>query len=170
MVISKMTQLTSLLLIKAVLLSGLALWLAIIVLNNAVAFRNGVFSIGLLMGMQLFDQEPAIRTPLLSRRVKNALWHRAVFSFVLVIEVAVMLLLAWAAVMSIGTLFGVSGGGAAIVWANLALAAFIALGLIMLLGGAWFAYYIRHETMQITHFILIGLGVAGTLLVNMPAQ
>ncbi|WP_083222603.1 hypothetical protein [Ensifer sp. LC163] len=62
-----MTQLTSLLLIKGVLLSGLALWLAVIVLNNAVAFRNGVFSIGLLMGMQLFDQEPAIRTPLLSR-------------------------------------------------------------------------------------------------------
>ncbi|WP_457580852.1 DUF2165 family protein [Ensifer canadensis] len=165
-----MTELTSLLLIKAVLLSGLALWLAIIVLNNVVAFRNGVFSIGLLMGMQLFDQEPPIRTQLLSRRVKNALWHRAVFSFVLATEVVTMLLLARAALIFTGTLFGLPDTAGAVVSANLALAAFIALGLIMLTGGAWFAYYIRQESMQITHFILIGLGVAGTLLVNMPAH
>ncbi|OOG69171.1 DUF2165 family protein [Sinorhizobium sp. A49] len=165
-----MTQLTSLLLIKAVLLSGLALWLAIVVLNNVVAFRNGVFSIGLLMRMQLFDQEPAIRTPLLSRRVNDALWHRAVFSFVLLLEVATMLLLAGAALVFFGTLLGHSDGAAAVIWANLAFATLIALGLIMLLGGAWFAYYIRQDTLQITHFILIGLGVAGTLLVNMPAQ
>ncbi|NVD42308.1 DUF2165 family protein [Ensifer sp. HO-A22] len=165
-----MTQLTSLFLIKAILLSGLAAWLAIIVLNNVVAFRNGVFSIGLLMGMQLFDQEPVIRTPLLSRCVKNALWHRVVFSFVLILEVASMLLLAGAAFLFFGTLLGVSDGAAAAIWANLAFAAFIALSLVMLLGGAWFAYYIRQETMQITHFILVGLGLAGTLLVNMPAQ
>ncbi|MGF6174526.1 DUF2165 family protein [Ensifer sp. 4252] len=166
----EMTELTSLLLIKAVLFCGLALWLAVIVLNNVVAFRNGVFAIGLLMGMQLFDQEPPIRTPLLSRRVKNSVWHRLIFSLVLVMEVATMLLLAWAAAMLIGTLFGLSNGAAAIIWANLALAAFIALSLIMLLGGAWFAYYIRQESMQITHFILIGIGLAGTLLVNMPAH
>lgn len=165
-----MTQLTSLLLIKAVLLSGLALWLAIVVLNNVVAFRNGVFSIGLLMRMQLFDQEPAIRTPLLSRRVNGALWHRAVFSFVLLLEVATMLLLAAAALMFFGALLGISAGPTAVIWANLAFAAFIALSLVMLLGGAWFANYIRQDTLQITHFILIGLGVAGTLLVNMPAQ
>jgi len=165
-----MTQLTSLLLIKVVLLSGLALWLAIIVLNNVVAFRNGVFSIGLLMRMQLFDQEPAIRTPLLSRRVNGALWHRAVFSFVLLLEVATMLLLAAAAFMFFGALLGISADPTAVIWANLAFAAFIALSLVMLLGGAWFAYYIRQDTLQITHFILIGLGVAGTLLVNMPAQ
>lgn len=164
-----MTQLTSLLLIKAVLFSGLGLWLAIIVLNNTVAFRNGVFSIGLLMSMRLFDQEPPIRTPLLSRRVANAFWHRTVFGFVLIVEVATMLLLVGAALMFFGALAGVSDGAAAIVGANLALAAFIAFGMIMLLGGAWFAYYIRQETMQVTHFIVIGLGVAGTLLVNMPA-
>ncbi len=165
-----MSQLTSLLLIKAVLLSGLALWLAIVVLNNVVAFRNGVFSIGLLMRMQLFDQEPAIHTPLLSRRVNGALWHRAVFSFVLLLEMATMLLLAAAAFMFFGALLGISAGPTAVIWANLAFAAFIALSLVMLLGGAWFAYYIRQDTLQITHFILIGLGVAGTLLVNMPAQ
>lgn len=165
-----MTQLTSLLLIKAVLLSGFALWLAIVVLNNVVAFRNSVFSIGLLMRMQLFDHEPAIRTPLLSRRVNNALWHRSVFSFVLLLEVATMLLLAGAALMFFGTLLGISSGPAAVIWANLAFAAFIALSLVMLLGGAWFAYYIRQDTLQVTHFILIGLGVAGTLLVNIPAQ
>lgn len=163
-----MTQLTSLLLIKAILLCGLGLWLAIIVLNNIIAFRNGVFSIGLLMGMRLFDQEPPIHTPLLSRRVANALWHRAVFSFVLVVEAATMLLLLAAALMFFGGLADISQVATAISWANVALTAFISLSLIMLLGGAWFAYYIRQEAMQITHFVLVGLGVAATLLVNMP--
>lgn len=165
-----MTQLTSLLLIKAVLFSGIALWLAVIVANNIIAFRNGVYAIGLLMGMQLFDQGPPIRTPLLSRRVKSAFWHRAVFSVVLTMEVVTMVLMVGAAILFFAGFAGDSNGAAAILWANLALAAFISLSVVMLVGGAWFAYYIRQETMQITHFILIGLGVVGTLLVNMPVQ
>lgn len=84
-----MAQLTSLILLKTVLLSGLALWLAVIVLNNVTAFRNGVFSIGTLMGMQLFNQEPAIVSPLLSRRVKSAAWHRLIYGVLLIVEVAV---------------------------------------------------------------------------------
>jgi len=161
------TQLISLVLLKTVLLSGLMLWLAVVVLNNVLAFRNGVFSIGSLMGMQLFNQEPAIVSPLLSRRVKSASWHRLIYSFIVLVEAVVALLLATAAVAHFGVLMGGADVASAIVWANLALCGFIAMSLIMLLGGAWFAYYIRQEGTQITHLVLIGVGIAGAVLMNL---
>lgn len=162
-----MTQLTSLVLLKTVLLSGLTLWLAVIVLNNVIAFRNGVFAIGSLMGMQLFGQEPAIVSPLLSRRVRGAGWHRLIYGVIVLVEVAVALLLAVASAAHAGLLLGSSDPASAAVWANLALCGFISMGLIMLVGGAWFAYYIRQEGTQITHLVLIGLGIAGTVLMNL---
>lgn len=163
-----MTQLTSLVLLKTVILSGLALWLAVIVLNNVTAFRNGVFSIGTLMGMQLFNQEPAIVSPLLSRRVKSAVWHRLIYGVIVLVEVAVALLMAIASAAHFGVLLGGSDTASAVVWANLAFCSFITMSLIMLLGGAWFAYYIRQEGTQITHLVLIGIGIAGAVLVNLP--
>lgn len=162
-----MTQLTSLVLLNTVLLSGLALWLAVIVLNNVTAFRNGVFSIGALMGMQLFNQEPAIASPLLSRRVKSASWHRLIYSVIVLVEAAVALLLAIASVAHFGVLLGGSDAASVVVWANLALCGFITMSLIMLFGGAWFAYYIRQEGTQITHLVLIGIGIAGAVLMNL---
>jgi predicted small integral membrane protein len=162
------TPITTLVLLKAVLLSGLSLWLAIVVLNNVTAFRNGVFSIGSLMGMKLFNQEPAIVSPLLSRSVESASWHRLIFSVIVLVEVAVALLLATASVAYFGTLQSSSDVAHAVVWANLALCGFVAMSLIMLLGGAWFAYYIRQEATQVTHLVLIAIGIAGAVLMNLP--
>jgi len=61
----------SLLLFKLVVMAGLALWLTLGTFNNLSAFSAGVASLGNLMGMRLLDQEPAIRTPLLARRVTS---------------------------------------------------------------------------------------------------
>jgi hypothetical protein len=36
----------------------------------------------------------------------------------------------------------------------------------MLAGGAWFVYYIRQEAAQITHLIMIGVGIAAVQMVN----
>lgn len=163
-----MTQFASLLLLKTVLLSGLALWLSVVVVNNLTAFRGGVFSVGSMMAMQLFDQAPAISTPLLSRRVTSEGWHRLVYGFVVIVEIVVALLLVYAALASLGAFLGYADATAAIGYANLALAGFVAMGLIMLVGGAWFAYYIRQEGAQITHFALIGLGLAAGLFINIP--
>ena len=156
----------TILLLKAAVLSGLGLWLAIALLNNIIAFRNGVFAIGMLMGMKLFDQEPAIQTPLLRRRVTSAGWHRLVYSTVLVAEAVTVGLLAVAAVALLGSAVGVVLPATAVAYANAALLGFIALGALMLVGGAWFVYYIRQEGAQITHLVMIGVGIAAVQMVN----
>lgn len=154
------------LLLKAAVLSGLGLWLAIALLNNIIAFKNGVFAIGMLMGMKLFEQEPAIQTPLLARRVTSPGWHRVVYSTVLLAELVTVVLLGIAAVAFLASAFGAVTLAIAVTAANVGLLAFIALGSLMLAGGAWFVYYIRQEGAQITHFVMIGIGIAAVQMVN----
>lgn len=154
----------TMLLTKAVIVSGL--WLAIALLNNIVAFRNGVFAIGMLMGMKLFDQEPVIQTPLLGRRVTSTGWHRLAYATVLLAEAVTVALLAVAAVALFGSALGAVAAVTAVEFANIALLAFIGLGALMLSGGAWFVYYIRQEGAQITHLVMIGVGIAAVQMIN----
>lgn len=152
----------SLIVFKSVLLAGLAAWLSVVAFNNLVAFRNGVFAIGQIMRMAPLDQAPAIQTPLQRRRVEAIGWHRAVLSVVLAAEVVSAALL-WAAAFGYA---GTSAEPAAL--ATLALASFMATCLLMLLGGSWFAYYIRQDNLQLLHLALIGLACVATAVVNLP--
>ena len=156
----------TILLLKAAIVAGLGLWLAIALLNNIIAFKNGVFAIGMLMGMKLFEQEPAIQTPLLARRVTSTGWHRLVYVTVLVAEAVTVALLAIAAVAFLGSAFGVVLPLTAVDLANAALLAFIVLASLMLAGGAWFVYYIRQDNAQITHLVMIGVGIAAVQMIN----
>ncbi|QWP78160.1 DUF2165 family protein [Lysobacter sp. K5869] len=151
----------SLIVFKFVLLAGLAAWISVVAFNNFVAFGNGAFAIGQLMRMAPLQQEPAIQTPLLARRIDNALWHRAVLAVVFAAEVLCAALLWFAA----AAFAGAAAEPAA--WANLALAAFMATCFLMLVGGSWFAYYIRQDNLQLSHFVLIGVAAAAMLAVNL---
>jgi predicted small integral membrane protein len=164
-----MTIAGSLLLFKLVLTTGLALWLTIVVLNNVIAFGSGVAAVGGMMSMQLFDQEPAIRTPLLARRVAATGWHRLAYTLVLAIEVVVGGLLWYAAIGFVGALFGSLDVAAAIVRTNVALSVFAVMVFILTIGGVWFAYYFRQEGLQITHFALLAVVIVAAIVVNVPS-
>lgn len=157
----------SLLIAKLIVTSGLATWLSIIVLNNTRNFAGGAASVGLMMSMRLFDDPPVIQSPLLARRVHSSRWHQVVYGFVLAVEILVTVLL-WSAVI---TLVGAATGPAeleqAIRTANLALCGFLVLIFVMMFGGAWFVYYIKQEGAQITHFVLLCVGMLAILLVNL---
>jgi predicted small integral membrane protein len=158
-----MSLAASLLLFKLILLAGLALWISLIAFNNLIAFRNGVFAIGQLMRMAPLEQAPAIQTPLLARKIENPLLHRAVLSIVLAAEIASGLLL-WSAVAALA---GAGGFADPVAQANLALSAFMATCFLMLIGGSWFAYYIRQDNVQLLHFVLIGVSALALLAVNL---
>ncbi|MBN7137572.1 hypothetical protein A7A76_23000 [Lysobacter enzymogenes] len=151
----------SLAVFKIVLLAGLAGWLSLVALNNLIAFGNGAFALGQIMRMAPLQQAPAIQTPLLARKVESVFWHRAVLAVVLAAEIVSALLL-WAAAAGFA---GLAAEPAA--WANLALAAFMATCFLMLIGGSWFAYYIRQDNVQLLHFVLIGVAAAAMLAVNL---
>ena len=51
--------------------------------------------------------------------------------------------------------------------ANYAVASFVALAFFLTLIGLWFGYWIRQEVLQATHLILIGVGIAAGILINM---
>ncbi len=158
-----------LLLSKLVPVAGLAVWLSIIVLNNGRNFAGGTAAIGMLMSMRLFEDPPVINTPLLSRRVTSSFWHKAVFGLVLGIEILVALALWVASFALLGTMCGAIGAAEAVNAANLALAGFLALVFVMMWGGAWFIYYVKQDSTQITHFALLCVGLAAILVVNLPA-
>jgi uncharacterized membrane protein len=63
-------------------------------------------------------------------------------------------------------MLGASDIASAIVRANLALSAFTVMAFVLTLGGVWFAYYIRQEGLQITHFVLIAVAIAATIAMN----
>lgn len=163
-----MTPDATLFLAKFTLISGLAAWLTLIAINNVIAFRGGAISVGVIMNMDLLEQAPRISTPLLSRRVANAFWHSAVYGFIVALEgIAALLLLFAAAAHASVLLAGGSVAGAAAL-ANVALIALLGLSFIMLIGGGWFAYYIRQEGSQITHFALITVTLLSVVLINLP--
>lgn len=151
----------SLIVSKCVLLAGLACWLSVVAINNLVAFGNGAFALGQIMRMAPLQQAPAIQTPLLARRVESVRWHRAVLALVLAAEILSAALLWFAAA-------GFAGAAAEpAAWANLALAAFMATCFLMLVGGSWFAYYLRQDNVQLLHFALIGVAAAAMVVVNL---
>jgi hypothetical protein len=159
-----------LLLSKLVSIGGLAVWLSIIVLNNARNFAGGAASIGLMMSMGLFEDPPVIETPLLSRRVTSPSWHRAVLGFVLAIEIFVALALWVATYTMFGSLNGSIAAAEATDAANIALAGFLMLVFVMIWGGAWFVYYVKQESAQIMHFALLCVGLASIVVANLPVD
>jgi len=53
-------------------------------------------------------------------------------------------------------------------WLNLGLAGFAAFLFAMHLGGLWFGYWIRQESLQLTHLVLMLWVLAAFFLFNMP--
>lgn len=159
---------TTLLLSQFILLGGLAAWMATVATNNCLAFANGVFTVGMLMNMKPFEEAPAIASPLLSRRVASAAWHRAVYSVIVVLEVltaALLLLSAGNAALEI--IEYTPSPGAAL--PTIGLTALLGLVFLMMSGGAWFGYYIRQELIQLTHIGLAVLAVVALIFVNLVA-
>lgn len=130
---------------------GLALWLTLAALNNRRDFAGAAAAVGATMAMLPLAQDLRIPTPLLSRAQRSPGLHRAALAVVLLLQAAGAAL-AWAgcyALLIQGDL------AAARPWLNGALAALSACLLAMHLSGLWFGYWIRQDTLQLTHIALL---------------
>lgn len=153
---------TSIWLFQSLHAIGMTLWLSIAVLNNLRGFAGSTGAVGGTMSMAPLLAEPAVDTPLLSRRLRSPALHRAAMLFVLGLQIA------GAAAFWGGSYVLFAGGGlvAARPWFNTGLSAFAAFLFAMHLGGLWFAYWIRQESLQHTHLTLLLWVVAAFFLFN----
>lgn len=156
----------SILLLKLVMMGGLALWCTLAVINNVVAGASGVAAVGRTMSMALLEAPPAIDTPLANRAVIARECHRLSFAVLVALQSLAAVLCWCAAGAYVLALGGALAPTAAVTWANWALAAFALMAWLLHLGGLWFAYWIRQEGLQTTHIALLILGCVLALIVN----
>ncbi|MFM9923096.1 DUF2165 family protein [Variovorax sp. H27-G14] len=157
---------TSLWLFQAVHAIGFAVWLSIAAINNCRCFAASAAAVGGTMSMALLRTAPAVETPLLARAIASTAVHRAALLMVLALQIAAALA-CW--VGSFELFFGAGLAGAR-PWLNMALSAFAAFLFAMHVGGIWFAYWIRQETLQLTHLSLLMWVMAAFFLFNLRWQ
>jgi predicted small integral membrane protein len=155
---------TSIWLFQAVNAGGLALWLAIAVINNLHAFAGSAGAVGATLAMAPLRQAPAIETPLLAR----AICSPAVARVALLVVLALQIVAAGACWIGACTLIVGGDLAAARPSLNIAMSGFAAFLLAMHLGGLWFGYWIRQEGLQLTHIGLLIWSVAAFCLFNLP--
>ncbi|WP_454914303.1 DUF2165 family protein [Variovorax gossypii] len=153
---------TSIWLFQSLHALGITLWLSIAAINNWRGFTGSAGAVGGTMSMAPLLAEPAVDTPLLSRRVCSPMLQRVALAVVLALQ------LVGAAAFWIGSGTLLIGGGidAARPWLNAGLGAFAGFLFAMHLGGLWFAYWIRQESLQHTHLALLLWVLAAFFLFN----
>ncbi|MFV3370940.1 DUF2165 family protein [Pseudomonas sp. NY15435] len=153
----------SLMIFQATCFLGFSLWLSIALINNLHAFPSSAAAVGATMAMAHLRQPPAIDFPLLARALTSPVLHRVALIVVVLLQ-ALAALAAWTGCYEL--LLG-AGLDAARPWLNLALSAALAFLFAMLLGGLWFAYWIRQEGLQLTHLVLVIWVLLNFLVLNL---
>lgn len=159
-----MTWHTSIWLFQAVHAIGLSLWLTIAALNNWQAFRGSIAAVGGTMSMAALKQPPAIETPLSARAKDSIVLHRMALLLVLALQI----LAALTCLTGTYQLIIARDLATAQSWLNLGLSGFAAFLFAMHLGGLWFGYWIRQESLQLTHLALLIWILLAFLLFNVP--
>lgn len=158
--------------LRAVLITGMAAWMSVAVLNNATDPGTNIHLIGTMLSM-----EPLLGDPVLGNglewRALEAGYAGMVLDVVVVVQ-AVIAALLWRTGWLYGRLsFGVEGNadGSEVEFmarraANLALCAFSGLWLTFMTGGFWFGYWMKQGPAQQVHMTLLLIAIGCGLLVN----
>jgi len=152
----------ALILAQAVIVFGFALWATIATVNNVRDFKGSAFVIGATISMSLLDEHPMVSTPLKSRRIKNPAWSRLAVVLIAAIQLCIATLL-WTST----AIFVVGEPESARVLATLGFAGLIGLCFIFLLGGMWFAYWIRQDVLQLTHIGLLASALVAVMMMQL---
>lgn len=154
---------TSMMIFQTTCFLGFALWLSIALINNLHGFASSVKAVGATLSMAPLRQPPVVDIPLLSRALVSPTLHRLALAVIVVLQL-VAVLAVW-----LGCYLLLLGGGleAARPWLNLAPSMTLASLFAMLLGGLWFAYWIRQEGLQLTHLMLVIWVLLNFLVLNL---
>ncbi|QCI68455.1 DUF2165 family protein [Phreatobacter stygius] len=152
----------TLILAQVIAVFGFALWSTLAFINNISDFKGFAHAVGVTMSMALLDQQPAIPTPLRRRAITNPALAKAALGLIALWQLATAILF-WLS----GVQFLLGEAAMAKGSATLALAALTGLCFGFLLGGMWFAYWIRQDALQLSHIGLLIASLAATVLMQL---
>ncbi|KZL14449.1 hypothetical protein PsAD2_03744 [Pseudovibrio axinellae] len=152
---------------RFVLLTGLAGWMTIAVLNNLTDQGTNIIHLSNMLSMRLL-----IEDPLFGNGLEWRAWVSASPQVVLYLVAAWQMLTAialWvASYLMFRALWQPARYSAAVSGANVALTMFLCLWLFFLSGGLWFGYWMKQGAIQGVHMALILMSIATLIFINQP--
>lgn len=164
-----MARLSAQLLPRAVLLTGLAVWLTIAVLNNVTDSGTNIIHLNRMLSMRLLADDPLFGNGL-EWRAWQTVSAQTILYVVVVWQVLTACALWLAAFRMMGAALSGEMNDAALRSANLALSMFLALWLVFLCGGLWFGYWMKQGPIQGVHLTLVIISLLSLTYVNQPTQ
>ncbi|MGL4439028.1 MAG: DUF2165 family protein [Bosea sp. (in: a-proteobacteria)] len=150
--------------LKALIVAGLAAWLSLAVTNNILDFGTNRFLLSKTTTMQELKDDANLGRGLIGRAVEGLGYPGIILRIVIVLQIAISLLLWRGAVhLAMTTDYRFAIGAA-----NLGLAAFLLLWFWFLIGGLYYAYWMKMLPVQQVHFTLVIITLGAMILVNMP--
>ena len=158
---------SSLLLLKAVVLLGLGLWLALIAVNNVMDPKTNLTLLGKMLTMQGVHRDSEMGSGLVHRAVRDTRAPKAILLLVVVYQALTTLALLHGAYRLLAV--SITSGGqlqAATSAANLALTLLAGMWIQFLIGGLWFGYWITLPAVQSVHISMLIATIALATFVN----
>ncbi|MDD7911075.1 MULTISPECIES: DUF2165 family protein [Pseudovibrio] len=154
---------------RAVLLTGLAAWMTVAVLNNITDTGTNLIHLDNMLSMRLLIEDPIFGNGL-EWRAWNGVPAQAVLWIVICWQVLTAAALWWAAVNMIGAFMKGGRDEACLRAVNLALSMFLGLWLVFLCGGLWFGYWMKQGAIQGVHLTLVIVSLMSLTYLNQPLQ
>lgn len=159
----------SFILVRTLLVFGLAVWLTLILINNLTDPGTNVYLIGQMISMTALKLDGVMGRGLLWRALESPALAKILLNGVVIVQFFTVLLLWRAAIHWVRVLR--ARPARAIAATNQALAAFLGLWFLFLCGGLWFGYWMKMGPVQQVHMTLVIISLLSLIAVNMqPAN
>lgn len=152
---------------RTIILSGLASWMTIAVLNNITDQQTNLFNLETMLTMRLLVENDILGNGLEWRALSASVAPFVLFC-VIGWQLATAVALWWSALAQVRALIGATSLDSASWTANVALSMFAAMWLAFLCGGLWFGYWIKQGPIQNVHLALLIVSLGSMLFVNQP--
>lgn len=160
------TVMVSYLLFKVVLVCGLALLCLVFSINNIKGFGGAAAEVARTFSMNALQQPPRIDIAMSGRAVHSAIWPRLSLFIVLALQIVATFAFFMSLALFISSAIHGGVDHAGVSAANFGLSMLSISWFLMIIGGTWFAYWIRQELLHLTHLIYLGLTIAAAIALN----
>jgi len=159
-------------LVKTILITGIAVWMSIIALNNISDPGTQIYLLSKMYSMELFKQDPIMGKGLLSRAI-NWPGMAVITLFIVVIYEIVSVTLLWRAAISYMFILKSNDKKVefnALKRANLALSCLLFLWLFFMCGGLFFGYWLGMGAVQTVHVHLLIVTLIAFIFMNFDSD